>query len=79
MRSDLGLLGFADRAFSLHTRSKRFGFLTKPLGLLGKALFKRCSLLETASFRGADPFRREGRRKRVMAFIDPAGLSYSGM
>jgi hypothetical protein len=50
------LAGSADGTIALHTRWKRFGFLTETLRLFGKAFFKGCGLLETTSLHDAAPF-----------------------
>ncbi|AHY50542.1 hypothetical protein BJS_03390 [Bradyrhizobium japonicum SEMIA 5079] len=82
MSAGLGLPSFADRPLPLDTWRKRFGCLPEPLGLFGKAFFKRCSLLDAASVHGASSCPKGRRRERVMAFsspIDAKGCAVMGL
>ncbi|WP_038957273.1 hypothetical protein [Bradyrhizobium japonicum] len=82
MSAGLGLPSFADRLLPLNTWRKRFGRLTEPLGLFGKAFFKGCSLLDAASvLHSAISCPKVRRRERVMAFsspIDAGGCAVMG-
>ncbi|AJA61649.1 hypothetical protein RN69_15750 [Bradyrhizobium japonicum] len=69
MRARLGLASFTDRVVSLDTWWKRFSRLAQAFCLCGKAVFKGCCLLETASLHGATPFLR--RRERKLVFSSP--------